>query len=191
MTYFIIKKTYKIIILLLLFFVIISLISCSSTIREFVVRPDYEKKFNKTLIVKPYKPATEKDRVYVYFGIVEFSKKDEDAFYNTVINSLKESDFFIDVVVTDSWEEAKYTEGNIYLGIYNNIASIWSDEKNDWYGHFRTTISFEVKNIVYFGKTYDVLEKDVISPRNLKEKVFRRILEELFNDLEEQDLERP
>jgi len=169
---------------------LVSFIACSS-VDVFLVEPNYVKKFNKILIVKPYTPASERDRVSAFFSVEEFTEKDEDNFYTSLTNSLKESNLFIDVIVTETKEEAEGTRGNIYLSVNNNVASIWIDDKRCWYARFCTTITFSVKNIVYFSKVYDIIEINKQTPANLKQKAMKKVIEELFKDLENQTLERP
>lgn len=164
------------------------MISCNVT--PFTVKAGYKKNIDKTLIIKPYTPAFERDRVYTLFGIKEFTKKDEDSFYKSLVDSIKKANFFKEVIVAKSREEADSTSGNLYMRVNNNVASIWTDKERRWHARFSTTISIGVENISYFYNVYDELTTNPQSPSNLKKVVMEKTVKKFFKDLENVDLER-
>lgn len=185
-------NTSKVVLLLLFIIVSVSVLSCSSfKLDEILIKPDYERKIDKTVIIKPYIEAVEKDRVFVSFGVEEFSKKDEDSFYISLINSIINADIFKEVIITDSSKEAEQTKGNVYLRIHNNVASMSMDAKDRWYARFSTTLSFGVKNLLYFQKTYDITEGPSLSPVSIKNRVYEKILKAFIKDMEHIDLDTP
>ncbi len=182
------NKAVKVFMLCLLLLTGLSVVSCN--VNPFTVNPGYKKNIDKTLIVKPYTPAFEKERVYTLFGIKEFTKKDEDSFYKSLVDSIKKAEIFKEVIVTKSDEEAMNTKGNIYLRVNNNAASIWTDDNKKWHVRFSTTISIGVKNITYFYNVYDETETDPQSPANLKKNVMEKAIKKFFKDLKNAKLER-
>jgi hypothetical protein len=164
------------------------LVSCSS-FGMFVVSPRVETKFDKTLIIKPYNEAREKDRVSTIFGMMEFTKQDEEVFYQSIIKSIENSGLFKRVVITDSVEEAESTRGNVYMRISNNVASFWIDEKGRLNARFNTTISFGVKNKTYFYKVYDFSQIRGLFGPHLKITLLKKVVRGVILDLEDAEME--
>lgn len=163
------------------------MINCSG-FGLFVVSPRQEKKFDKTLIIKPYKEAREKDRVSTLFGMMEFTKEDEEIFYKSIIKSIEKSNLFKNVIITESEEEAETTKGHIYMRITNNVASYWIDEKGRLNARFNTTISFGVKNKTYFYKVYDYTQTRGLFGPHLKIVLLKKIVREIILDLEDTEM---
>lgn len=121
------------------------------------------------------------------FVMKEFTKNDEDSFYKALTDSVKASNLFRDVIITDSIEEAESTLGNVYMRIANNVASFWVDSEGRLNARFNTTISLQVKNKVYFSKVYDETAMQGLFGPKLKIVILKRIINNLLVDLSDLD----